>query len=93
MKLENWALVDRPCDGLHFFAIHGTVYGNSKFADGEVITTSSIVDAFIENNVIQIQTRHNLYELGIIDPEYDKAYPNALERMKQSILKNFNKEK
>ena len=87
IKMENWSLVMygggqlSPEDrGLH---IHGNLYNHpcqedSIFEQGKEKTTSRIVD---RNNDIIITRTGTKYHLGIVDPEYDKLFPDALSRL------------
>lgn len=83
MKLENWSVNFLPFD-LYIAPeqikcrASGQVYGNPKFEDGEVITTSRIVK--VENGCI-VTKSGSFYELGEPHPDYEAAYPNAKERV------------
>ena len=82
MKLENWAVVYtdpyRAPEDQHPH-LHGTVYGNPKFDDGEDITTSRIVQI---DPVAKTVTTYSgsVYELGAVDPEWEKLYPDSAAR-------------
>jgi len=91
MKLERWSIVSRPL--LNPFlapeqvrlSLHGRVYGNPNFMDGESITTTSIQGLIVEGDMVKIKTKNSIYELGEVDPGYEAAYPNALSRVKTSV--------
>lgn len=83
MKLENWSVV--VLDFSPYTApealpkgLHGFVYGNPKFADGDEVTTTAIVGTR-EGRVL---TRSGSeYELGEVDPDYEAQFPNARSRV------------
>lgn len=71
MRLENWSVVSTPISPyeapeLARMLIHGEVYGNPRFIDGEPVTTSSVQK--IEGN--RVFTRNSVYELGTPAPAY-----------------------
>lgn len=82
-KLENWSVVQTELDPyqspeMQKKYLHGTVFGHDKFPDGDIITTSSIVQAIDK----KIYTRSgSVYSLGVVDPEYEKLYPRAKQRL------------
>ena len=78
MRLENWAVVIKDpyvAPELQTPCLAGEVYGSEKFADGTSITTSGIVGA--EGNNTILTHSGSRYELGGIDPEYGKRFPEA----------------
>lgn len=83
MKIENWSVtLVGPIDPYkppeaHKQAISGNVYGNPKFPEGCFVTTSSIKRVLSDGVITK---SGSFYELGEIDPEYEKLYPNARER-------------
>ena len=71
MRLENWSVVaipDNPYQApeLIRMRIHGEVYGNPRFTDGELVTTSSVQKIEGKN----IYTLNSVYELGTPSAEY-----------------------
>ena len=71
MRLENWSVVSHPWSPyqppeLATIQIHGEVYGNPRFFDGEPITTSTVQDV-IGN---QVHTLNSVYELGQPSAKY-----------------------
>ena len=85
-RLENWAVIavpDSPYQAPELWRqrLHGNVYGHPRFGNGTEVTTSPITSKKGEN----ILTRNTEYELGIIDTEYEKLYPNARERLLNSL--------
>jgi hypothetical protein len=85
MKLENWAIAydtDDPylAPELRRCYLAGEIYGSSKFKDGTNILISNIVDCIEEKEEI-ITLSGNRYKLGKVKEEYEKAFPNAKERL------------
>lgn len=56
----------------------GKVFGHSRFPDGTKISTSMIRK--IENDIVFTESGSQ-YNLGDVDPNYEKEYPNAKERL------------
>lgn len=56
--------------------LHGYVYGHPHYPNGQGITTSRILK--VEGGFVH--THNSIYELGEIDPLYEKQFPNAKER-------------
>jgi hypothetical protein len=86
MKLENWSLVYTEADPYHapelcLPHLHGIVHGHPAIADGEEITTSSVRGKRGEALV----TRNSVYELGTIDPAYEKQFPDAKKRLLDNL--------
>ena len=86
MILNNWSVVKRDpyiAPEMQSSCLRGQVTGHSEIADGEYVTTSSI----ISNADGKITTvSGSVYELGDVDPEYEKVYPNAAERIFQESV-------
>lgn len=87
MRLENWGIIQSPSNPyeapeMRKMQVTGDVYDhpNPKWDDGHGITTSNVVK--IENGIAYTRSGSE-YELGEVDPEYLKMFPNALD-----ILKN-----
>lgn len=87
MRIENWSIVTKPdpylAPELRGQYLHGKVYGNPSFADGEEVTTSRIALA-VGNDAIRTKSG-SIYELGAVDPAYEALYPNAQERLLKSL--------
>jgi hypothetical protein len=70
--------------------LHGTVYGHPSrhFFDGDSITTSEVVSLRAEgdNAIVTTRTGTN-YLLGQVDPDYERAYPNARQRVIDTYAK------
>lgn len=86
MKLDNWALVSipdpyKPPETMKQY-LHGEVSGNPKFVNGSSITTSRFVGITRKDGKYYGRTNSgSLYELGHVNPEYEKTYPDALNRL------------
>jgi hypothetical protein len=88
MKLENWSIVQEELNPyqppeMHRQCLHGKVYHHPDHADGTEITTSVIVDA--HNRIVTTRSGSE-YILGEVDPEYEKQYPNAKQRLFKTNL-------
>lgn len=86
MKIEKWSIVTKssPYTAPEMIVgrLHGAVYGHQRFHDGEIITTSPIMG---NDGELIITKSLSKYELGVVDPEYDKLYPNARIRLFESL--------
>lgn len=83
MKLENWSInfsAGDPYTAPEQLACHasGQVYGNPKFEDGTVVSTSRIVD--VSDSGVTTKSG-SFYELGEPHPDYEAAYPTAKQRV------------
>lgn len=81
MKLENWSLIVstdpyRPPEQMTIH-LHGNVFGNKQFPDGLEIKTSSVMG---KRNGKAVTKSGSEYELGEVNPRYEREYPNAKER-------------
>lgn len=73
MRLENWSV--RARGGRQ--CLVGAVYGHPHHDDGKIVCTSGING----NQNGRAQTRNGSdYELGTIDPEWERRFPGARER-------------
>jgi hypothetical protein len=83
-KLNNWSIVSHrdpyTAPELVRPGLQGIIENSSLFPDGSRIITSRIVG--MEDNVVTTLSGHT-YELGVVDPDYETAYPNALERLRK----------
>lgn len=88
MKLNNWSFV---LVGDHLYMapelmqsrLVGIVEGHPRVQDGTVITTSSVVGKY---NGCVVTSTGGLYELGEVDPNYEKSYPNAKVRLLSGLV-------
>lgn len=95
--LENWsvvlvwprgAFIQIPEHGRQ--ALSGNVYGRTRFQSGEPmlpgesITTSPFKEYDAENDAV-VTLNGSRYRLGTVDPEYEKQFPNAKERLVNSL--------
>jgi hypothetical protein len=84
-KMENWSIITTNpyrAPELGGQMIHGSVYGHPKFPDGSHITTSEIIGR--KGELLETYSG-SLYELGSIDPQYEKNFPNAFSRIMHSL--------
>ncbi len=90
MKLENWSVAETG-DGYtpperRFPILQGNVFGHpGRHEDGKLISTSPIIK--LVNGKILTKSGSE-YELGKIDEEYEKCFPNARQRLLDSFDEN-----
>ena len=87
MRLENWAVVAVPLSSfdapeLWKQRLDGDVYNNSKFEDGTNVTTSPIVG---KRDGKIVTASGSEYSLGTIRKEYEELYPDAFNRLMNSL--------
>lgn len=83
MRIEYWSMVYYPEDPympieLKSRRLRGHVYGNQNYKDGTIVLTEEI--ARVDKDVI-ITINNQQYSLGRPDPNYEKQYPHAKERL------------
>ena len=86
MKLERWAVIQGEVDPyqppeLAKRYISGMVYGNIEFPEGYFVRTSELL--FVEDGHAFTKSG-SIYKLGDVHPDYEKRYPNALERLNKA---------
>lgn len=69
-RLEDWTLLGNG-------SLHGKVYGNPRFEDGEYIITSLVQSLDLEGK--KAQTRNTEYELGEPATHTDTYYAKEQE--------------
>lgn len=85
-RLERWSVFDdadpyrAPEDQAK--RLQGYVYGNPRFEEGEHVYTTAIVGIA---GGLMVTRSGSRYELGEVDPAYEKLYPNAKERLLASV--------
>lgn len=83
--LNNWSIVGvndpYKAPELQVFRLHGVVTGHPRLEDGEVITTTRLRGK--RNGYVA--TRNTLYQVGDVDPAYEKEFPGAKERLFASL--------
>ncbi len=88
MKLENWSIVCRydpyRAPELQSSILRGNVFGDPRFEDGARIDISAI-DCIDRDEIVTCSGRR--FQLGTVDPEYEKAFPNAKQRLLDSLAK------
>jgi hypothetical protein len=69
-RLENWSVAAGTYDAPEFGgSLHGEVFENPRFQDGEKILTSKIADANEDTRVVTTKSGSQ-YLLGDPNPEY-----------------------
>lgn len=86
MRIDNWSLVVDPdpykAPEQLIPRIQGIVFGNPKFSEGLAVTTSAVVGRRGDN----VCTRSGSeYQLGYVDPLYEAAFPDALNRLFKTL--------
>ena len=83
--MNNWSIVNAWYDVDPYTPpelipkhLHGNVEGHPNFFEGEEVTTSPIVK--VQDGKIHTRSG-SVYELGSIDPGYEKVFPNARARV------------
>ena len=82
--LEQWTYQRRPIEAqytapeLIHFILTGDVFDHPKFADGQYVETSRVVE--IGTDTITTYSG-NVYTLGDPYPDYEAQYPNAKARL------------
>lgn len=72
--IKNW--------GWDAASVIGKVYGNPKFEDGHQIHTSAVKNIYRDDDgVLMADTQNTTYILDGVDPEYEKMFPDATERL------------
>jgi hypothetical protein len=66
--------------------LNGAVYGHPNFEDGEFVTTTEAVALRMDGEQAIVTTRSGReYLLGQVDPNYERAYPDARNRLINSL--------
>jgi hypothetical protein len=90
ITMENWSLVLWPFSApeVPVMCLHGKVYGRPIFEDGDEVTTTRIKKIKVEGPDITVITRSGTeYRLGVVDPDYEAAYPDARARVVASVAR------
>lgn len=92
IRLENWSVVSfgNGYNAPEQLTVHfkGNAYGHPNFKDDEPIVTTRITSC--KDNIFKSFSGRS-YVLGEVDPDFEKLYPNALERVLNSVC-NFDEE-
>ena len=91
VRLENWCVT--PLDQSPYtppecraHGLAGNVFGHPSFEDGASVTSTEAVAARMEgDNVIVVTRSGREYLLGQVDPEYERQFPNARDRVIKSL--------
>ena len=93
IRIENWSVCVSPHVDAYtppeYITQHlqGAVTNHPKFGNIRNLVTSPIVG--LVDGCIKVKSG-KLYELGTIDPNYEKAYPNAHQRLFASFYEKGN---
>ena len=82
-RLEHWSLRSRPLGRIEppeedAVCLFGLVAGHQRHRDGKEVLTSAVV-YWADNRVVTKSGTE--YELGAVDPSYERCYPGALQRL------------
>ena len=81
MRLENWSIVHGAYKAPEQRGyLIGDVYGHPTRPDGRRVRTSVIVAVDPIAEAVKTYSG-SIYELGEADPDYEKAFPGARERL------------
>jgi len=89
VKMENWSLMldTPPLDPFKApeqhrpkLRLQGNVYGHKDFPEGSFVTTSSIKEVDHGKQTVTTSSG-SVYELGEPNPDYEKEFPNAKNRI------------
>ena len=86
IRINNWSIVGDTYSApeLQRLCLKGEVYGHPRIEDGEMVKTSSIKGLDGEHIISYSGTK---YQLGSVDPDYEKLYPGAKERLLKVLRK------
>jgi hypothetical protein len=84
IKMENWSVgtISPYASPEMGSVLQGNVYNHPRFADGDFIITSPIKD--YKDGLFISKTGHK-YSLGKVDDKYEKAFPNAFDRLMKVV--------
>lgn len=84
LSLGNWDYIAPEC---RHTCIHGAVYGNPKFVDGEYVNTSTIQRFIYEQGIIIAETKNSKYIIRkeTIDEKYENQFGNVWEKLIKNI--------
>lgn len=91
LKIEDWAIVFVPphdyymAPELQKRSLNGRVFGHPKFPNGHWVTTSDIVGVTEYDEILT--KSGSTYELGEAREEYEKLFPDAKQRLLDSLRK------
>lgn len=87
-KLKNWttqSILNNPylSPEQPLFRLYGNVYNHNRFRDGMVIYTTQVIGKKGENIITSSKTEYELLDTA---EEYERLYPNAKERLLNSLV-------
>jgi len=81
--LNNWGVVYLSMDPYLAPELRGQALCGIREEDGKSITTSRIVGKTIDGCVVTASG--SVYSLGTVDPVYEELFPNARERLVNTL--------
>lgn len=90
--MKNWSVCTK---GKPYMApeiwtnyLYGNVYGHPRFKDGDLVSTSSIVDVKDGEGYKIVSTRNTDYILyeSDVSSDYESKYPNAYSRLSMTMM-------
>jgi len=78
-RIENWSIIDLDYNNYYLApelrrsALNGSIFDDDRFADGTIITTSSIET--VDQRKVRTKSG-TIYYLGKVSSDYKKHYPN-----------------
>ena len=82
--LKNWSWNGRAMCGEVFS------HPNPRFFNGETITTSTVINVYRKDDQLFAECKSRTYLLDGSDPGYEKAYPDAEERLVKTWTERIN---
>ena len=82
-RLEHWSLRSRPLGLVQApeeedVCLFGVVVGHPRHRDGKEVLTSPVMHYDADRIITKSGSE---YELGLVDPSYERCYPGALQRL------------
>lgn len=91
-EIKDWSICELPLNEfqapeLRKRCIHGSVYGNPKFADGKYVNTSTIQRFIYEQGIIIAETKNSKYILRKenVNEGYENQFGNVWEKLVKNI--------
>lgn len=90
IKINNWAMVTKSLSPYHapeqgIQCLNGNVENHPRHEPGKNVDTTEVIGQTAESYIV---TRSgSVYELGEPAPAYEKAFPNAKQRVLASLPK------
>lgn len=87
MKVEHWSLRSRPMGRIEppempGVCLHGQVIGHPYHIDGKEVLTTAVLNFGLDTVITKSGSE---YELGEVDPAYEKLFPGAEQRLLRAL--------